>query len=200
MACLACTIPADRALCQQCTDDLESWINEIVDRYLRLDPTPSTGGMDGGRRAPGFASRPPLNLHVATLRDPRTKPRRLGEPHNAHAMLNDWANYVRLERLQVPKIEAEIEGAARYLIANLDWLCRQEWIMDLWVQAEKVLAQLRSATGEPNPRPVGTCCDKPLYWFEGVAKCAGCQSTFSALDLLQQQLEAQEGASADGTV
>lgn len=43
----------------------------IPQLFARLDPTPATAG-DQGRRAPGFASQPPLDLHSVAMRDERS--------------------------------------------------------------------------------------------------------------------------------
>jgi hypothetical protein len=66
--------PADSGFktCQSCDDHLREGLEDVAARFLQLDPRPGGTGIPGGRGAPGFVSRPPLNLHVVALRDPRS--------------------------------------------------------------------------------------------------------------------------------
>jgi hypothetical protein len=58
--------------CGHCYHRLRTVISEIAERYLKLDPRPGGQFESGSRGAPGFGSRPPLSLHVASMRDVRS--------------------------------------------------------------------------------------------------------------------------------
>lgn len=215
--CLLCPEHKTRALrdggvtCWPCHDGLGQSIGEVAWRYVRLDASPSRAG-DLGRRAPGFGSRPPLNIHIAALRDRRTTPDRLGEPHNAHRMLGSWANYVRVERSQDYVLSEGLAGATNYLLANLDWITRQGWVPELAAQVRVVVSQLRSATGEPNPKPVGWCiepiitagtftdwCNHPLFPpHEGELniRCGGCGVVYDPLRQIKLRIQNERDPAA----
>jgi len=172
-----------------CHQRIGEQLDEIVTRYARLSATVSHSH-DFGRRAPGYHSRPPLNIHVAALRDPRTAPVVVGEPHAPLNLFISWANWIRGERRQAvlatypTQDNLEIlDFEHRYLAVSMDWITRQPWIPRLAEQAKAVLGQLRSATGEPNPRPIGDCegCGHPLFPpTEGkVIRCGGCETEYS---------------------
>ena len=209
--CLLCPEHRSRVLrdggvtCWQCFDNVALSISEIARRYIRLDASPSRAG-DPGRRAPGFGSRPPLNIHIAALRDPRTLPDQLGEPHNAHAMLASWANYVRHDRFQDYVRNESLASATNYLLVSLDYITRQKWVVELAAQVRVVLSQLRSATGEPNPKPVGWCiepqfsadatfedwCNHPLFpprEGEVNIRCGGCGAVYDPLRQIKLRIQ-----------
>lgn len=71
--------------CSECHTAIHEALLEIDDRYAALDPTPGASGERGGRGAPGFGSRPPVNLHVVAMRDPRSK---------SHEVAFDGVEYV----------------------------------------------------------------------------------------------------------
>jgi hypothetical protein len=174
-----------------CLDRLDGALGEIVQRYARLSAR--TGGAhDFVRRAPGFHSRPPLDIHRAALRDPRTAPVQLGEPHAPLNLFISWATWIRTQRRQkpTPAYRSEDNDLAvldfewRYLSNALDWATRQEWIPTFSDQVKACLSQMRSVTGEPNPRPVGSCrCGHPLFPpTEGRdIRCGGCDALYDPL-------------------
>lgn len=196
--------------CWSCHDRLTAMLSEIVTRYARLSARPQ-GGQDFGRRAPGFHSRPPVNIHIAALRDPRTSPLELGEPHAPLNLLLTWSRWVRQirgqDRVRYP---AELDDLAiiavesTYLSTAMDWITRQPWVIDLHDQTRAVVAQLRSATGEPNPRPVGTCqvtdCGHPLFLPKAGLdmRCGGCGETYEPSDLIDIAIQADAGCRACG--
>lgn len=158
-----------------CHERLLGDLVEILTRYAQLSAVPGRSGGQG-RRAPGFESRPPLNLHHAALRDPRTRPIELGEPHSALNLYITWSRWMRQHRDQAqPQYPTDdltvlqFEGA--YLTQSMDWITRQEWVPTFAAQTRAVLSQLRSATGDPNPKPLGWCitdvegrtCGHPLF-------------------------------------
>lgn len=184
-----------------CHDRLREQLTEVVERYVKLSALPG-GGQAPGRRAPGYGSKPPLNLHVAALRDPRTRPLELGEPHSAVNLFGTWANWLRETRGQLapppPSVavrEADIAlllVERTYLLNSLDWITRQEWVPTFAGQLRVVVRQLRAATGEPNPRPCGWCtvvypdgseCRHPLFPPTDGREigCGACGATYDPL-------------------
>lgn len=184
-----------------CHEKLSASIFEITTRFAQLSARPGAGSMDGGRRAPGFGSRPPVNLHNAALRDPRTAPAELGETHSPLNFMLTWTKWIRLTRGQPPVgyggsldpvVVLDLE--AQYLTTSLDWITRQHWVTTFAEQMRAVRSQLRAATGAPNPRPVGTCgkpdCGHPLFPpREGDMniQCGGCGAVYAPLDQIEMR-------------
>lgn len=146
-----------------CHERIEAHLGEIVQRYARLTARPG-GGQDFGRRAPGYHSRPPVNMQAAALRDPRTAPTTVGEPHSPLNLFITWAGWMREERGQTGAIYPSGAGDLvvldlewRYLSTAMDWITRQPWVVRFDEQVRAVVSQMRSATHERNPRPVGWC-------------------------------------------
>lgn len=178
--------------CWDCHDRVRTQLRELVIRYLKLTAAPSAGA-GVARRAPGYGSRPPLNLHAAMLRDPRTAPAEVGEPHAPLNLLLTWGRWIRRERTQpAVRYPAGAEDGmivhieASYLLSSLDWVTRQQWVGTFAEQLRAVVSQLRSATGEPNPKPVATCaCGHALFpprHGESSITCAGCEAVYDPLE------------------
>lgn len=168
-----------------CLDRLDAQLGEVVARYARLSARLDPGHYDFVRRAPGYHSRPPVDMRTAALRDPRTFPSQLGELHSPLNLFISWATWIRAQRRQQPRpayptnedlIVLDFEW--RYLTHALDWITRQPWVTTFSEQLRACLSQLRSATHEPNPRPLGECedCGHPLFRpSAGVdIHCGGC--------------------------
>ncbi len=195
--------------CWACHDTLGQTITEVGRRYLLLDATPSTGG-DGGRRSPGFGSRPPVNLHVAALRDPRTLPVELGDPHNALSLLRSWANAIRSARGPVlHPCESFVPGDTKFG----SWITRQPAVTLMAEEFRAVQSQLRSATGEPNPKPVGYCikptltatgefedwCNGPLFPprdGESDITCPQCEAVYEPLEQIKVKIQNEQDPEA----
>lgn len=183
--------------CWECVDTLTDLVSDIIEGYSKLDPKPGGGGF-GGRRAPGFRSQSPGDVHVMALRDSRTRPRFLGEPHSAAALLPDWANAVREARGQLRAKGEPVGSAGHYLRVSMDWMTRQPWIEDFARQSRIVRGQLRRANGEPSPRPQASCtaevddmaeCGGPLFApreGESVIQCPRCGVQYDLVKLLTQ--------------
>lgn len=174
---------------------MEDLLVELVKRYARLTAMPG-GGQAQGRRSPGFRSTPPVNLHNVALRDPRTAPTELGEIHSPLNFLLSWGRWMRRERRQTPahypEAATDLEIAdleATYLFASLDWVGRQAWVTRFHDQLRVCVSQVRAATGEPNPRPVGTCtCGHPLFpprEGEINIRCGNCAKLYEPLDQIR---------------
>lgn len=210
--CVLC--PPDRARVARpggqtdwdCHERLASGLTEMVNRYAKLTAVPGMAGNEG-RRAPGYASKPPLNLHAAMLRDPRTAPSELGEAHAPMNFALTWARWIRSERGQAQQgflglsDLSVLDHEVMYLYNSLDWITRQHWIVEFRDQLRPVLSQLRSAGGEPNPKPVGYCkhegCGSPLFpprHGDVNIRCAGCGCTYEPLD--QIRMVTAQGAEA----
>lgn len=193
-----------------CHDRLEGHLGEIVARYARLTARPQ-GGQGFGRRAPGYGSRPPLNIHAATLRDPRTAPVDLGDPHSPLNLFISWANWIRTARGQLRLTAYPLDDLMaldiewRYLTNAMDWITRQPWVPRFDGQVRAVVSQLRTATGEPNPRPVGTCsvegCGHPLFPPRAGTLdivCGGCGALYEPLDQVRMVHSAKAGCATCG--
>lgn len=184
-----------------CHDRIADQLGEIVQRYARLTAKVSHSH-DFGRRAPGYHSRPPLNIHAAALRDPRTAPLELGQPHSPLNLFITWATWIRGERRQDALVQyppddlAVLDFEWRYLTTSMDWITRQPWIPRFAEQTKAVVSQLRSATGEPNPKPIGKCdgiegvtpgCGHPLFPpTEGRnVRCGGCSAEYDPLEQIR---------------
>ena len=183
-----------------CFERLGTNLGEMARRFALLSARPGNGSIDGGRRAPGYGSRPPVNLHAAALRDPRTAPSELGEAHSPLNFAISWGRWIRRERQQAPFAYpaldpvAVLDLEAEYLYNAMDWASRQPWITTFNEQLRVVVAQLRAATGEPNPKPVGTCkaedCGHPLFRpREGEVniRCGGCGVVYEPLDQIRMR-------------
>lgn len=210
MPCLFDDRPArDGGLtCWQCVDSLQELVADIAEGFVKLDPRPGNGGLQA-RRAPGFRSQAPGDVHVMALRDRRTRPRFLGEPHSAAALLPDWANAVRLARGQTEAQGEAVGEAAAYLVVSMDWMSRQPWIEDFRREAKIVLGQVRRANGHPNPRPQASCtaeaddlteCGGPLFApreGERLVECPRCGTTYDLIQILASTLEGAPDAAVD---
>lgn len=60
------------ATCGRCYDVMRERLAEVAERYLLLDPRPGASVSWGSRGSPGFVSRPPVSVHVVSMRDPRS--------------------------------------------------------------------------------------------------------------------------------
>jgi hypothetical protein len=194
--------------CIGCHNRLAGWLTAIGQDYVRLDAMPSRGGPGIGRRAPGFHSCPPVDLHRAALRDPRTAPdaatKRGQSPAN---FVITWARWVRERRNQIPAAlpsdtDVAFHAELRYLLASLDWVTRQPWVVTFTEQLRPVHRTLHGTiTGVRSPRPYARCasvlhddvvCGHPLFPPRpgaGVVVCGGCETVYSPLDALRAMSE-----------
>ncbi len=201
------------AACTSCMTRLAADLELIARRFGELTAVPGTTGT-GGRRAPGFASKPPPNMHSAALRDPRTAPSRPGELHSPVHLMLSWALELRRLRGQKPVAYppgadvAAVIGEARYLLASMDWISRQGWVSRFRDEVRAVRSQLLSALGERPPRKVGRCrrwlgavdgppeqCADALFPPREGSRISTCRRCGHAYDLLDMALllDAQSG-------
>jgi hypothetical protein len=160
------------AVCDPCDVALRDRLGEVGARYLRLDSRPGGTGEYGSRGAPGFGSRPPLNLHIVALRDPRSsdiarvwmgrdgRVHRESErpPLSVHGMLCLQAWTIAEHRgSSYPDDRADEFDLLRYLKANLIYATRHaELVVDLDRAVRDLLGQLRPVTGDARRR-IGLC-------------------------------------------
>lgn len=146
--------------------------------YRRLDAAPGTsGGQD--RRAPGFASTPPANLHIVAMRDRRS---------HAHPVVDVWHEASdpdhrrpHYEDEHAPRpVALALSGLADVVWDDLGYHGPREATDDVarlsgWLHAHlehltgrddadetmrdllDLHDQLRPAAGDPKPRPIGAC-------------------------------------------
>lgn len=121
--------------------------------YARLDPVPGVGS-DEGRRSSGFGSRPPCDLSVVVLRDPRSTPDADGAPlPSVLGVLEHLAGG------QITVTDPDPTGGLR-VIALCAFLRTD---LDGWADAHaftvltRLHRQLRAVAGDPAARPVAQC-------------------------------------------
>lgn len=146
--------------CDRCADRIREALNEIPDLYAVLDedeallPVVSLGG----RRGPGFGSRSPANDHAIAMTDPRTTWTAEDRVHNPLTVVESWARMVRGDvGEKPPEGRATVHGETRLLIRRLDFITRQDWVDEFWVEVREVRDQLRAFNGDRKPLPIGYC-------------------------------------------
>jgi hypothetical protein len=166
--------PADGGYrtCQSCDDRLREGLEDVAARFLQLDPRPGAAGFTGSRGAPGFGSRPPLNLHVVALRDPRSSQdahvwvggdgRVHGEserpPMSVYGTLNTlgWMIADQL-RVSGPDDHDDEYALVRYLSRWLSHSAKHEdLIVEIDTQVRALQGQLRPVTGDGR-KYIGDC-------------------------------------------
>jgi hypothetical protein len=227
-------LPGPTYLCLACLDHLGADLLEIAKLAARLDARPSVCAMES-RGPPGFRSRPPGRVDVWVARDPRSKPYPVVEEwfgrdrdevddllpsheddrpiRGVVYTLSSWAALI-----------AESRGFTTALPTSVDdlctWLSRQSDYIGRWPDDGPTLAvdiraqrnQLRSLTGDPNPKPAAWCirlvaaaggepvtCGAPIFLPRGQTeidhtqplklRCGGdAPHVFSGMELLHLKL------------
>ena len=180
-ACVTCPPPRGQAwtladpkhaTCSDCYLKLRERLAEIGERYLCLDARPGASFEAGSRGSPGFGSRPPINLHVAAMRDPRSsQDARVwvgsdGRVHaeatrpalSVHGALSTLAWAVAEHRdVAGPEDRADVFVLLRFVDRHIDYITRHA---DLAVEADRALRELsgvlRPVTGDARRR-IGLC-------------------------------------------
>lgn len=197
--------------CIPCCDALRDTLTEITTRHTRLCSITALlpGSGDDGRKPGGYASQSPARDRVIAMLDPRTVAVEPGDPHSVLAILTSWANLLRDHTNQTPPTQPPtVRSEASVLDAWMDYLTRQDWIDECAHELTAVRDQLRSATGEPNPKPVGHCintldegattreCGAALFApTSGTAlQCQQCGRSYDGLDLVKLELAQEAGS------
>lgn len=194
-------------LCWPCAERLRSRLREI-DAFLELPPLPRRSGLVG-RRSPGYGSRPPVNLDLLVMGDPRSRDEdEDGDVEPAAAVLLDWARYVRAQCQDAhgrPLTRAS--DAIILLLIHNRWIAAQPWV-PTYVEAVGIVARaVRGAAGDRGPAPIGVCTEcrgAPVMPVErthtgedgrthrrGGARCTGCGAAYDGMELVRFRL-AQE--------
>lgn len=152
-----------------------------------LDPSPQGAAMDGTRGAPGFGSRAPGSDHIIAMMDRRSSAEShvwvaadgkihredSNPPLSVFSVLDTWVWDVAERRDFDHRQLSSVKTVCQWLDNQLDWMCRQDSIVDFHEDIRKLLKQLRPVTGAkavyigscPNvpegPRPV--VCGARLY-------------------------------------
>lgn len=180
-ACCTCPPPRNRAwtprddryaTCSGCYDVLRSSLAEVAERFLLLDPRPGATGEFGGRGAPGFASRPPLSVHIVAMQDPRSSPDAriwLGRDGRVHAeserpplsvygVLSTLSWSIAEHRgVSGPDDHDDVYALVRYIDRNIDYVTRYETLaVEVGTSLRDLIGQLRPVTGDAR-RKIGTC-------------------------------------------
>jgi len=198
-------------LCDRCTQRLRDTLTDIVDRWHRIVPvnallptTPTTA-----RRAPGFASTPPGNVHLMAMRDPRSHAVQPGDIRSPLEVLHWWADYVREQRgIRHPE-RATVDTESSTLSFHFDWITREfpaDHLVSLGYELGAVRAQLHAVTDDPPPPVVGQCtaivddhrCRAPLSLPRGgtMIRCPACHAHYDGLKLVRLYQENHEDSSA----
>ncbi|MGW1680534.1 hypothetical protein [Saccharopolyspora sp. NPDC002376] len=194
------TAEPGRYACEPCAERMRCWLREIDDYAATLTTAPGRGG-DGGRRSPGYASRPPANLDVIAAFDPRSVGHVIGPDDTDSATrsiigtigrLCGWV-HSELRRLDAdhhaPPRELTITRGTGWLRGYIDWCTTQPWADDLADDLHELHAQVQRLAGN-STQPLAPCpdCTGPL-WPVGdtdtlAVRCGDCGDTYNGLDLL----------------
>lgn len=220
-ACRTCRPPKTDAwtlaehgwrVCDRCFDRLEDMLSEINRRFFLLDPRPGRGRLDS-RGSPGFGSRSPANETVIAMRDPgsgTTAKVWLAADGRVHREDENPPRGVFNELLTYAVDVCERRGFERHgcasvpelcvwLAKHLDWMVRQDSIVEFHTAMARLVRQLRPVTGERRIG-IGKCgeCGARLYAptqvtvdpalgivaYCDVIFCSGCEAQWQRSDWL----------------
>lgn len=135
--------------------------------YGWLDAGPVRRDQGSPVTAGVFGSRPPGDLHIMSLRDPRSRATGRGpddhEPAPPLAVVTAlWALIGRVDRADLDghlerRPDKTVTAMCGWLYARREWLAHQPWIDQLHTALRQLHNQLRGAWGDPAMKPVGTC-------------------------------------------
>lgn len=200
-SCVTCPPPRGRAwtraddryaTCTNCSTRMRERIAEVGERYLKLDPRPGSGMEAGSRGAPGFVSRPPLSLHIASMRDPRSSSdsrvwlgrdgrihqEETNPPRSVHGVLSTLAWSVAEHRdVGGPGDRDDVFALLRFVDANLDYLTRHAELAVEVDEGLRTLVSVLRSVSDDRLRRIAKCpemvtredsdekvrCDTPLF-------------------------------------
>jgi len=137
-------------------------LGDISSRYDQLDSSPGGSAGDGTPAPKGFGSKPPANLHIIVMRDPRSSTDAkvwVGGDGRVHAeserpplsvygVLDTWAWDVAEQRGVDSHGQSTVDGLCIFLDTHLDWITRQDAVKDFHADLRRLLSQLMPATGD----------------------------------------------------
>lgn len=219
-ACLLCPPPSGtrrwrladphHRTCELCLDRLRENLKDIGARYFALTPMSGSCGELGGRGTPGFGSRPPGNLHIMVMRDPRSSADAhvwMGGDGRVHQEsdrppLSVWSVLITeatdiAERRGFDDFDPglwTVDELVRWLDKQLDWVTRQETVSEFGAAMRTLLGQLKPVTGDAL-RFIGRCpteieegehvriCDARLYAPRDgdTVRCGACGRSWGGL-------------------
>lgn len=141
-------------VCWNCSNRLLRWLRELEDYLPTLSLIKATSG--GERGAPGYASRPPLDMNALFHTDWRSDYDPL-DGIGALACLHMWTRTVREERAIDPPEHITLASEIGCLRSNHQWLTCQPFIDELADDLRKVHGAVLAVAGDPAPRSVGRC-------------------------------------------
>ena len=175
-------------LCRHCLGRLNRALSDIVTLWPLLDEmiTPGNNGNGGGASGkPG--SRPPCDLDVADITDPRS---------TTSQQLTSWAALVIEERQLSQRTSLDGEQAARLLTVHAEWLAAQPFVDEAMSEIGDAAYRIRRACKDLPEPPLGKCpdidphgerdrCGGPLRWIDGstAVACGRCGSQWIEADL-----------------
>lgn len=175
-------------LCRHCLGRLRRSLDDITALWPLLDEmiTPGNNGNGGGATGkPG--SRPPCDLDVADITDPRS---------TTSQQLTSWAALVIEERQLSQRTSLDGEQAARLLTVHAEWLAAQSFVDEAMAEIGDAAWRIRRACKDLGRAPIGTCrapdprdpskdCNGPLYWLDDSVqvRCSRCHDTWNESDL-----------------
>lgn len=188
--------------CESCEDKLSLDLREVADRYEKLDPRPS--GMqapDGMPRPIEFESRAPGSDYIIAMMDPRSSSvakvwvaadRRIHQesehpPLSVYTMLLCEVYDIAEQReMSLPNPCERVRHLTDWLLRHVEWVTRQDAVVEFREVVTLLNRQLRPATGERPRKPFASCpideCDGPLYGpatiSSSMIRCHKCGQTW----------------------
>jgi hypothetical protein len=210
-ACVTCRPPKNRAwhlamsghrTCERCADRLHAQLIEVADRYEALTSVPApAGSFNDFRCSPGFVSRSPASDHVIVMRDHRSSPEAkvwVGSDGRIHqesirpplsvysTLVIEVYDVVELREVAMPDPRENVRDLTEFLDRHLDWLTRQESVIEFAATLRRLRSQLMPLTGSPRVF-LGTCpnevdeqvCGRSLYiptgfTYRDTVSCGSC--------------------------
>lgn len=152
---------------------LSGLLDEISLRYANLDARPVVTDHEGPPK--GFGSRPPGRVDVWVMRDARSVGYPVVEsweggdgrvhceddspPRSIPKAVTSLAEAVHEARGFTAPLPAGVTALCGWLAAQTDWMVGREDVAEVTADLRELRNQLRSATGDPNPKPLGHCIE-----------------------------------------
>jgi hypothetical protein len=149
-------------ICNRCYNKLFELLDDIRAGYRALDCTPRSTGGDGSGPL-GFGSKPPADLHVICMLDPRSSGAAQEwtggdgkvhhEPHNpplsVFGALHAWVAWIAGERGLSGSLPGDVPELTHWLARHLDWLVRRPEVREFNLALRRLDGQLKLVTQGP---------------------------------------------------